>query len=118
MGRATINRPWGGGLVIVLLCSVLLALPTAARAAPPVTDQEARAGFVDSPALNAMCRYAFLANLCGLPAATAPVGTSSQGLPVGLHIVGNYFSEARLLNVAHRLQQVTDWHTRAPAGFA
>ena len=37
--------------------------------------------------------------------------------PVGLQIIGNYFAEACLLNTAHRYQQVTDWHTRAPAGF-
>jgi aspartyl-tRNA(Asn)/glutamyl-tRNA(Gln) amidotransferase subunit A len=40
-----------------------------------------------------------------------------DGLPVGLQIIGNYFEEARLLNVAHRLQHVTHWHQGAPAGF-
>jgi aspartyl-tRNA(Asn)/glutamyl-tRNA(Gln) amidotransferase subunit A len=40
-----------------------------------------------------------------------------DGLPVGLQIIGSYFGEARLLNVAHRLQQATDWHLRVPAGY-
>jgi len=36
---------------------------------------------------------------------------------VGLHLVGDYFSEARLLGIAHRFQMATDWHARVPAGF-
>jgi aspartyl-tRNA(Asn)/glutamyl-tRNA(Gln) amidotransferase subunit A len=46
-----------------------------------------------------------------------PAGFSRQ-LPVGMQLIGHYFDEARLLNVAHRYQQVTDWHVRAPDGFA
>ncbi len=55
-------------------------------------------------------------NLAGLPAISIPAGFAND-LPVGLQIIGNYFSEARLLNVAHRFQQATDWHTRTPPGF-
>jgi aspartyl-tRNA(Asn)/glutamyl-tRNA(Gln) amidotransferase subunit A len=40
------------------------------------------------------------------------------GLPVGLQLIGNYFAEAQLLNVAHRYQQATDWHRRMPDGIA
>jgi aspartyl-tRNA(Asn)/glutamyl-tRNA(Gln) amidotransferase subunit A len=54
-------------------------------------------------------------NLAGLPGMSVPVGFSANGRPVGLQIIGNYFSEARMLNVAHQLQQVSDWHKRAPA---
>lgn len=61
--------------------------------------------------------YTIAVNLAGLPALSIPVGFSRQ-LPVGLQIIGNYFDEARLLNVAHRYQQVADWHRQAPAGFA
>lgn len=57
--------------------------------------------------------YTIGANLAGLPGMSVPCGFV-DGLPVGLQIVGSHFSEARLLNVAHRYQQVTDWHTRAP----
>ncbi|MCB1734087.1 MAG: Asp-tRNA(Asn)/Glu-tRNA(Gln) amidotransferase subunit GatA [Gammaproteobacteria bacterium] len=55
-------------------------------------------------------------NLAGVPGMTIPAGFA-DGLPVGLQLIGNYFDEARLLNVAHRYQQVTDWHKLAPAGF-
>jgi aspartyl-tRNA(Asn)/glutamyl-tRNA(Gln) amidotransferase subunit A len=60
--------------------------------------------------------YTIAANLAGLPGMSIPV-EPADGLPVGLQIIGNYFAEGRLLNVAHRLQQVTDWHLRTPAGF-
>jgi aspartyl-tRNA(Asn)/glutamyl-tRNA(Gln) amidotransferase subunit A len=39
------------------------------------------------------------------------------GMPVGLQIIGNYFAEDRLLNIAHQYQQVTDWHQHTPKGF-
>lgn len=55
-------------------------------------------------------------NLAGLPGMSIPCGFS-QGLPVGLQIIGNYFAEEKLLNVAHKFQQATDWHTRKPEGI-
>ncbi len=61
--------------------------------------------------------YTIAANLAGLPALSVPAGFVGQR-PVGLQIIGNYFDEARLLNVAHQYQQVTDWHQRVPDGFA
>ncbi len=60
--------------------------------------------------------YTIAVNLAGLPALSLPVAPA-EGLPVGLQIIGDYFGEARLLNVAHRLQQATDWHRAAPGGF-
>lgn len=55
-------------------------------------------------------------NLAGLPGMSLPAGEIS-GLPIGMQLIGNYFDEARLLNVAHQFQKLTDWHTRAPAGI-
>ena len=60
--------------------------------------------------------YTISVNLAGLPGLSLPCGQAA-GLPVGLQLIGNYFSEARLLNVAHRFQQATDWHQRHPAGL-
>ena len=61
--------------------------------------------------------YTIAVNLAGLPGLSLPVGFVGQR-PVGLQIIGDYFAEDRLLSVAHRYQQVTDWHQRAPAAFA
>jgi len=60
--------------------------------------------------------YTIAVNLAGLPGMSVPCGFVG-GLPVGLQLVGNYFAEAQLLNVAHRYQQATDWHQRRPAGI-
>lgn len=57
--------------------------------------------------------YTIAVNLAGLPGISIPVGLVNK-LPVGLQIVGSDFAEAQLLNVAHKLQQATDWHTQAP----
>ncbi len=61
--------------------------------------------------------YTIAVNLAGLPAMSIPCGFAG-GLPAGLQLIGNYFTEARLLDVAHRYQQVTDWHRQCPAGHA
>ena len=61
--------------------------------------------------------YTISVNMAGLPGISIPAGLSNS-LPVGLQIIGNYFDEARLLNVAHRYQQETDWHAQLPAAFA
>nr|SPS06842.1 Glutamyl-tRNA(Gln) amidotransferase subunit A [Candidatus Nitrotoga fabula] len=58
--------------------------------------------------------YTIAVNLAGLPGMSIPAGFSNNGLPIGLQIIGNYFEEARMLNVAHQYQQVADWHTRSP----
>ncbi|MGD8998875.1 MAG: Asp-tRNA(Asn)/Glu-tRNA(Gln) amidotransferase subunit GatA [Granulosicoccaceae bacterium] len=60
--------------------------------------------------------YTIAVNLAGLPGMSVPAGFI-DGRPAGLQIIGNYFDEARLLNVAHRYQQATDWHTQVPRGF-
>jgi aspartyl-tRNA(Asn)/glutamyl-tRNA(Gln) amidotransferase subunit A len=61
--------------------------------------------------------YTIAANLAGIPAMSLPCGFV-DGLPVGLQLMGNFFDEGRLLNVAHQYQQATDWHTRQPKDFA
>ena len=60
--------------------------------------------------------YTVCTNLAGLPSISIPAGFV-KGLPVGLQIIGNYFQEGRLLNVAHQYQQDTQWHSDMPEGF-
>jgi len=65
--------------------------------------------------------FTIAVNLAGIPAMSIPVGFANAGsnksMPVGMQIMGNYFEEAKLLNVAHKYQQATDWHTRLPEEF-
>ena len=62
--------------------------------------------------------YTISTNLAGLPGMSLPCGFGNNNMPVGLQIIGRWFDEARMLNVAHQYQQVTDWHTRLPEGLA
>jgi aspartyl-tRNA(Asn)/glutamyl-tRNA(Gln) amidotransferase subunit A len=59
--------------------------------------------------------YTIGVNLAGLPGMSIPCGFGDKGRPVGLQLIGNYFEEARMLNVAHQFQNATDWHRRMPA---
>jgi len=66
--------------------------------------------------------YTIAVNLAGLPGMSIPCGfgaanNGNPGMPVGLQIIGNYFDEARMLNVAHQYQLATDWHTKLPKGI-
>jgi len=58
--------------------------------------------------------YTIAVNLAGLPGMSIPCGFGANNMPVGLQIIGNYFEEARMLNVAHQYQLATDWHARTP----
>ena len=60
--------------------------------------------------------YTIAINLAGLPAISIPAGFIND-MPIGLQLIGNYFTEAHLLNIAHQYQQVTDWHQQTPKGF-
>ena len=72
----------------------------------------------DDPVANYLADiFTLPASLAGLPGMSVPAGFGAGGMPVGLQLIGNYFSEARLLNAAHRLQQATDFHLRRPDGI-
>ena len=92
-------------------CDVILG-PTAPETAFALGAKQA-----DPIAMYLQDIYTIATNLAGLPGMSIPAGFSG-GLPVGLQLIGPYWSEARLLNVAHRYQQVTDWHRQIPAAFA
>jgi len=75
----------------------------------------------DDPVANYLADiFTLSTSLAGLPGMSIPVGfgqgEKNATRPVGLQIIGNYFSEAKLLSIAHQYQQATDWHTRAPDG--
>jgi aspartyl-tRNA(Asn)/glutamyl-tRNA(Gln) amidotransferase subunit A len=90
-------------------CDVIMGptAPTAAFALGAKTDDPVQMYLNDI--------FTVAANLTGAPALSIPCGFDRGGLPIGLQIQARAFDEARLLNVAHRFQQATDWHARAPA---
>lgn len=61
--------------------------------------------------------YTIAVNLAGLPALSIPAGLTDNNLPIGMQLIGNHFTEEKLLNVAHQFQVVTDWHTKSPKGY-
>ncbi len=76
----------------------------------------------DDPVANYLADiFTLPASLAGLPGMSVPAGFAASkeggGMPVGLQLIGNYFSEAKLLSMAHRLQQATDFHSRQPPTF-
>ena len=89
----------------------VIATPTAPSVAFPLGERLA-----DPVSMYLSDIYTASVNLAGLPAASVPAGFG-DGLPVGLQIIGNYFREGQVLNVAHQYQQATDWHQRAPEGW-
>ena len=88
-------------------CDVIMG-PTA-----PSTAFKAGEKADDPVAMYLQDVYTIATNLAGLPGMSIPAGFSN-GLPVGLQLMGNYFDEARMLDVAHAYQQVTDWHLAMP----
>ena len=71
----------------------------------------------DDPVANYLADiFTLPASLAGLPCMSIPVGTGDMGMPVGMQLIGNYLQEAQLLNVAHRFQQVTNFHDAQPEG--
>ena len=88
-------------------CDIIMG-PTA-----PSTAFKAGEKADDPVAMYLQDVYTIATNLAGLPGMSIPAGFSN-GLPVGLQLMGNYFDEARMLDVAHAYQQVTDWHLQLP----
>ena len=73
----------------------------------------------DDPVANYLADiFTLPGSLAGLPGMSLPCGFGEGSMPVGLQLLGNYFGEAKLLNVAHRFQQATDFHLRKPAGIS
>jgi aspartyl-tRNA(Asn)/glutamyl-tRNA(Gln) amidotransferase subunit A len=96
-------------------CDIIMG-PTA-----PSTAFKAGEKADDPVAMYLQDVYTIATNLAGLPGMSIPAGfapsNDGKALPVGLQLIGNYFDEARMLDVAHAYQLTTDWHTQMPAGL-
>jgi aspartyl-tRNA(Asn)/glutamyl-tRNA(Gln) amidotransferase subunit A len=103
------------------LCNALagvdvIALPTTAITAPRYTEEDEKTSFSDPASLEGLCRFTFLANLTGNPAATAPVGLDGAGLPIGLQILGDAWDEVMVLSVLAHLERTGIASVRRPPG--
>jgi aspartyl-tRNA(Asn)/glutamyl-tRNA(Gln) amidotransferase subunit A len=93
------------------LCDVI-AGPVAPTVAWKLGDKS------DDPVANYLADiFTLPGSLAGLPGMSISVGFGAGHMPVGMQLIGNYLQEAKLLNVAHRFQQATDWHVAKPQGF-
>lgn len=86
----------------------LIAGPTVPSTAFPIGERTS-----DPVSMYLSDIYTVSVNLAGLPAISVPAGMKN-GLPVGMQLIGNYFCEERILQVAHAFQELTDWHLRTP----
>lgn len=89
-------------------CDVI-ASPTAPTAAYKLSDE------LDPATMYLGDVYTIAVNLAGLPALSQPVGLTSDGLPVGLQLIGKHWQESQLLTTAHLFQQHTDHHLQHSA---
>jgi aspartyl-tRNA(Asn)/glutamyl-tRNA(Gln) amidotransferase subunit A len=91
-------------------CDVI-ASPTAPGTAFPLGEKSN-----DPVSMYLQDIFTIAVNLAGLPGMSIPAPLAG-GMPAGLQLIGDYFDEARLFNVAHRLQQATDWHLACPDDY-
>jgi aspartyl-tRNA(Asn)/glutamyl-tRNA(Gln) amidotransferase subunit A len=94
----------------------IVLAPTSPIPAPKIGDRLVRiAGEPETHTRAALLRLARPANLTGLPAISIPCGFTSEGLPVGLQLMGPRWGEARLLSIALAYEEATEWHKRRPS---
>ena len=94
------------------VCDVI-AGPVAPSVAPTIGSKTA-----DPTQMYLEDIFTLSPNLAGLPAMSHPCGFGADHMPVGMQLIGNYFDETRMLQMAHAFQQVTEWHKKMPEGFS
>jgi len=96
----------------------VLVAPSTPITATPVGQVQVSIGTTPSDVRGALLSFTRPFNLSGHPVCSIPCGFSSEGLPIGLQIIGRPFDEAAILRVADTFQRATDWHTRKPSAVA
>lgn len=92
----------------------VVALPTLPVTAPRIGQGKVVLGGREITSQHAMTYACWIANMSGLPAVSLACGFGSEGLPVGLTLMGRADGEMRLLMIADAFEAITDWHRRAP----
>jgi len=92
----------------------LVAMPSTVAPAAKVSETDMRTGFLDTAVIDGLCRFSFLGNLTGAPAASVPVGCDAEGLPVGLQLVGDAWDEATIFAAAAHLERIGAAAPRRP----
>lgn len=95
-----------------------IVTPTTACVAPPISPTAVPLGEIDGTSSGKLMRFVFLANLCGNPAVTIPVGyTNEQGLPIGLQLMGRHYEERVMLCLGLALEQSGQFPLKKPQVF-
>jgi aspartyl-tRNA(Asn)/glutamyl-tRNA(Gln) amidotransferase subunit A len=113
-GRETIRRATAEFASALEGVDAIVA-PTVPVVAPVFGAQSARIGGAEEPLRSVLLRLTRPGNFTGLPAVSIPCGFTSEGLPVGMQLIGSAFAEGALLGIARRYEQETDWGSRHPA---
>jgi aspartyl-tRNA(Asn)/glutamyl-tRNA(Gln) amidotransferase subunit A len=92
----------------------VLLSPTLPVVAPLIDQQEVKIGPWREDVRLSLLSRTRPANLCGFPAMSVPCGFSSEGLPVGLHLMARRNDEATLLRAAYAYERATPWHLEFP----
>ena len=108
--RATHVRPrWQRTLADVFETVDAVVAPTVVGGVPPIDDERSLL-----EATAACTQNTFPGALAGVPALSLPCGFDADGMPIGLQLIGTWWSEPLLLRIGHTLQCRTDWHRQAP----
>jgi aspartyl-tRNA(Asn)/glutamyl-tRNA(Gln) amidotransferase subunit A len=109
-----IRRQMSRELLLLFDQIKLVATPTCALAAPPHGAKTVVVDRQEIDVLTGATRFSRVFNLTGSPTISIPCGFTSDGLPIGLQLVGAMFDEATVLKAAYAYEQATQWHLRRP----